>query len=412
MINKESLKNIILPSIGLILIIILSFFIIFNIQYKLYEKNVNSVIANILSEIIEKYPDTDEEEIIKILNDRNSENSSEKNNKALELLKNYGYTNNVAYVQKLDKSMEIALNVNIFLICAYGFIITIILLVKNKKHNKKIQEISKYLNEVNNGNYELRIEDNREDKLTKLRNELYKTTVLLKKIAENSEKEKIDLSNSLADISHQLKTPLTSIRIMIDNIEDNPDMDEKTRKEFIEEISKQIDWISSLVIALLKLAKFDAGAIIMKDTNVNIKKLIDNVLSNLAILLDVKNIKVIENIKDNIYINIDYNWQLEAFTNIIKNAIEHSKQDSTIYISVENNSIFMKVIITDEGEGISKEDLKNIFKRFYKAKRSSESSIGIGLSLAKTIIEQDNGTIKVNSEVGKGTTFEIEYLKQ
>ena len=111
--------------------------------------------------------------------------------------------------------------------------------------------------------------------------------------------------------------------------------------------------------------------------------------------------------EENIILKADYNWLLEAFTNIIKNAIEHSNENSKIYIEAENNSLFVKVKVRDEGEGIEKEDIKHIFERFYKAKKSSETSIGIGLSLAKTIIEKENGYIKVNSEIGKGTEFEI-----
>ena len=198
---------------------------------------------------------------------------------------------------------------------------------------------------------------------------------------------------------------------MLDNIEENPNMDDSTREEFIEEISKQVNWISSLVISLLKLAKFDAGAIVMRDEKINLNKLIDNVLDNIAILIDVKNINVKKKIDSDIYINADYNWQLEALTNIIKNAIEHSKQGSTIYINVENNLVFTRLRIKDDGEGINKKDIKHIFERFYKGEGSAESSIGIGLSLAKTIIEKENGTIKVQSEKGRGTEFIIEYFK-
>lgn len=234
---------------------------------------------------------------------------------------------------------------------------------------------------------------------------------MLRETAENSEKEKTNLSNSLTDISHQLKTPLTSIRIMIDNIQNNPDMDEKTRNEFIEDISKQIDWISSLVISLLKLAKFDAGSIVMRDEEINVKKLIQNIIANLAILIDIKDIKIEENISEQITLFADYNWQLEALTNIIKNCIEHSFDGGKIKIEAESNSVFTKIIITDEGEGIEKKDLNRIFERFYKSEKSSENSIGIGLALAKTIIEKERGYIKVESEVGKGTKFEIKYLK-
>ena len=408
MINKTSIKQIIIPGIVLICIAILSFFIVTTIQNKKYEKIVNETISNFIDEIMEKYPETSEEDIIKILND--IENTNEQKEK-MKILKKYGYTNNLSYIKKLENEMYSNMKFNIVVICVFGILILTIVLIYNRKKEREIKKINKYLNEINNGNYELKIEENCEDELSKLKNELYKTTVLLRETAENSEQEKINLSNSLADISHQIKTPLTSIRIMLDNIEENPNMDSKTREEFIEDISKQIDWISSLAISLLKLAKFDAGAIKMNDQEVNVKKLINHVLSNLAILLDIKNIKIEQKIDDDTIIKADYNWQLEALTNIIKNAIEHSNENGTIHIDVENNSVFVKIKIRDEGEGINKKDIKHIFDRFYKAKKSSENSIGIGLSLAKTIIEQENGYIKVDSEVDRGTTFEIKYLK-
>ena len=404
MINKESLKKVVIAGFILILISGLTIFIILTIQYKNYEKIVNLTVSNLIDEIMEKYPETDEEELIRIINSKKQEQKD-------EVLSKYGYTNNISYIKELENSMNISISINIAIIVLLGIISIIVALVYTNKRDKNLRLINKYLDKVNNGNYELKIEDNGEDEISKLRNELYKTTILLRESAENSEKEKTNLSNSLADISHQLKTPLTSIRIMLDNIEENPNMDEKTRKEFIEEISRQIDWISSLVISLLKLAKFDAGAIIMQDTQINVKKLIDNVINNLAIMIDIKNIKIEEKIDEDVILRADYNWQLEALTNIIKNCIEHSKEDSKIKIEVENNSIFVKIKITDEGEGIAKEDLSHIFERFYKSKQASENSIGIGLSLAKTIIEKENGYIKVDSELGKGTTFEIKYLK-
>lgn len=404
MINKESFKKVVITGLILILISSLTIFIVLTIQYKNYEKIVNLTISNLIDEIMEKYPETDEQELIRIIN---SENQEQKD----EVLSKYGYTNNISYIKELENSMNTSIRINIAIIVLLGVIAIIIALIYTNKRDKSLRSINKYLDKVNNGNYELKIEDNGEDEISRLRNELYKTTILLRESAENSEKEKTNLSNSLADISHQLKTPLTSIRIMLDNIEENPNMDEKTRNEFIEEISRQIDWISSLVISLLKLAKFDAGAIIMQDTQINVKKLIDNVINNLAIMIDIKNIKIEEKIDEDVILRADYNWQLEALTNIIKNCIEHSKEDSKIKIEVENNSIFVKIKITDEGEGIAKEDLSHIFERFYKSKQASENSIGIGLSLAKTIIEKENGYIKVDSELGKETTFEIKYLK-
>lgn len=387
-----------------IIIAIFVFLMLSQIQYEKYTNQMNIVIAEIVDKIVEKYPDIEEEEIIKILN--GTEQSKKK-----YILEKYGYTQNTVAIEEISKERSSFIKIDIAIIIAGGIAVTIVLLSYNKKREEKISDINSYIGKVNSGNYELKIEENGEDELTKLRNELYKTTVLLRETAENSEKEKTNLSNSLTDISHQLKTPLTSIRIMIDNIQNNPDMDEKTRNEFIEDISKQIDWISSLVISLLKLAKFDAGSIVMRDEEINVKKLIQNIISNLAILIDIKNIKIEENISEQITLFADYNWQLEALTNIIKNCVEHSFDGGKIKIEAESNSVFTKIIITDEGEGIEKKDLNRIFERFYKSAKSSENSIGIGLALAKTIIEKERGYIKVESEVGKGTKFEIKYLK-
>lgn len=403
--NKLKEKNkILIFGLCYIIIAIFVFLMLSQIQYEKYTNQMNIVIAEIVDKIVEKYPDVEEEEIIKILN--GTEQSQKK-----YILEKYGYTQNTVAIEEISKERSSFIKIDIAIIIAGGIAVTIVILSYNKKREEKISDINRYIGKVNSGNYELKIEENGEDELTKLRNELYKTTVLLRETAENSEKEKTNLSNSLTDISHQLKTPLTSIRIMIDNIQNNPDMDEKTRNEFIEDISKQIDWISSLVISLLKLAKFDAGSIVMRDEEINVKKLIQNIISNLAILIDIKDIKIEENISEQITLFADYNWQLEALTNIIKNCIEHSFDGGKIKIEAESNSVFTKIIIADEGEGIEKKDLNRIFERFYKSAKSSENSIGIGLALAKTIIEKERGYIKVESEVGKGTKFEIKYLK-
>lgn len=406
--KKENLKKIIVPTMLGTIIVIIVFTIILKLQYKNYETIVNNTIVDIISNVKEKYPQVSEEKIISVLQDKDN---IDKNNENYKIIKKYGYKDNISYIRELEEKEKDIIKVDVLAILIMGLIVTFIIIREKEKHDAEIDELITQLNKINNGDYELKIEENTEGELSKLRNELYKTTILLKETAINSEKERNDLSNSIADISHQLKTPITSIRIMLDNIEESPNMDDTTRTEFIEEISKQVNWMSSLVISLLKLAKFDAGAIVMKDAEINLNELIDNVLNNIAILIDVKNIRVEKNINNNIYINADYNWQLEAFTNIIKNAVEHSKQNGTIYINVEDNLVFTRIKIRDNGEGISKKDIKHIFERFYKGQGSAESSIGIGLSLAKTIIEKENGSIKVQSEKGKETEFIIEYFK-
>ena len=400
--NRNSRKTIIL---GIIVIMLSTgiFWVINNIQYRKYLKIVNAKIDNIISQVIEKYPDITEEEVLEILKNNETPESS--------VLEKYGYTPDISYIKTLGEQIETNKKQNIALVIIFGTVSLGIYLIYVITQEKKIAEINEYIKQINNKNYILKIEENNNGELSKLRNELYKTTVLLKETAEISEKEKENLSTAIADISHQLKTPLTSIRIMLDNIQDDPDMEKEVREDFLMEISKQIDWISSLVVSLLKIAKFDAGTIKMENNEINAKNLIDNIISNLAILMELKNIEIITNVDEKATFIADYKWQQEALTNILKNAIEHSKQNSRIYITVENTSLFFKIIIKDEGSGIDKEDLKHIFQRFYKTKNSSENSIGIGLPLAKAIIEQSNGYIKVETKYGKGTSFEVKYIK-
>lgn len=400
--NRNSRKTIIL---GIIVIMLSTgiFWVINNIQYRKYLKIVNAKIDNIISQVIEKYPDITEEAVLKILKNNETPESS--------ILEKYGYTPDISYIKTLGEQIETNKKQNIALVIIFGTVSLGIYLIYVITQEKKIDEINEYIKQINNKNYILKIEENDNGELSKLRNELYKTTVLLKETAEISEKEKENLSTAIADISHQLKTPLTSIRIMLDNIQDDPDMEKEVREDFLIEISKQIDWISSLVVALLKIAKFDAGTIKMENNEINAKNLIDNIVSNLAILMELKNIEIITNVDEKATFIADYKWQQEALTNILKNAIEHSKHNSRIYITVENTNLFLKIIIKDEGSGIDKEDLKHIFQRFYKTKNSSENSIGIGLPLAKAIIEQSNGYIKVETKYGEGTSFEVKYIK-
>lgn len=400
--NKDA-KQIIILNILAIIIFSTIFLLITGIQYKSYKKILNSTINSIINEVIEKYPNITEEQILKIIESKNNNNNN--------ILNKYGYGDKIAYIKNIEDCMNKNVIMNSIFIITFGITLGIVCIVYISKQQKKVEEISQYLKEINNKNYLLKIEDNGEDELSKLRNELYKTTILLKETAENSEKEKEQLSNALADISHQIKTPLTSITIMLDNIMENPDMEETVKSEFIREISKQIEWINSLVISLLKLARFDAGAIKMNKRQINVRELIDNVISNLSILLEIKNIEIITEIKENEMFIGDYKWQLEAITNIVKNAVEHSKKGSKIYINVDSNSLFLKIKIEDKGQGINKEDLKHIFERSYKSNNSLENSVGIGLALAKTIIEQNNGYVRVESKENKGTIFEIEYIK-
>ena len=403
-IKRLEVKKIIIPSVISLVIFLIIFSCLIKIQLDNYNKIFNYKVESIITEIKEKYPETDEKEIIQTLQSGQSVESGK------EILKQYGYEGN-DYIEEMNKLISQYIVIDIALIGGFFIIIIFIGIKFVAKQNNEINDINMYLKKINNGKYDLKINENVEDELSKLKNELYKTTVLLRETAEYSKKEKENLSISIEDISHQIKTPLTSIRIMIDNLYENSDMDINTRKDFLKTISKQLDWISSLVISILKIAKFDSGMIIMDDKKIIAQELIDDVISNLSILLEIKNIDIIKEVPKSASFTADYKWQLEALTNIVKNSIEHSKENSKINIKVEDSSLFLKILIQDFGDGISKKDINHIFERFYKTKDASEDSIGIGLALSKTIIEKDNGYITVKSDKGKGTTFEVKYMK-
>lgn len=403
LLKRKTLIKVLLTNIVIVLLFIIIFVVVIKMQNKVYSKIVNEKINDIINNVMEKYPEVKEEDILKIINNR--DDSSE------NILEKYGYDDELSYIKELRENINKNLINTAVLIGIFGIASLSIFMRYVLIQEKELKEINEYIKEVNNKNYSLKIEDNKDGELSRLRNELYKTTVILREAAENSEEEKEKLSIAIADISHQLKTPLTSIRIMLDNISDNPDMPQEIREDFIQDISKQVEHMRLLVISLLKTAKFDAGTIKMENEEIDAKKLIDSVINNLAILIEIKEIEVITKIDEKAIFIADYKWQQEALTNILKNAIEHSQPKSNIYIIVENTSIFLKIKIKDEGQGIEQKDLKHIFERFYKAKNCNEDSIGIGLSLAKTIIEQNNGYIKATSEVGKGTLFEIKYIK-
>lgn len=407
--NNKNLEHLILPMLILTIVMCIVFTIQTFNQYKQVSIIVNQKIANIIGTITEKYPEIDTKEIVKILNSSNIEES--KTGQA-ELLK-YGIDiKEVNSIIQVENQMKSNLIINILLIVLFSFLWLIIILFYLKRRDKKIKQITKYINEIKNKKYELNIDENSEDELSNLKNELYKITIMLKEESEISKKDKENLKVSVEDISHQLKTPLTSITIMLDNLKENPNMDENTKQKFIFEISKQIDWINWLVISMLKLSKLDANVVQFYDEKINLNKFITEIIKNLEIPIEIKNQNIIINRDNEAAFVGDYKWQQEAVTNIIKNCIEHNKENGTINIKYEENNLFTKISIKDEGIGIEKEDLKHIFERFYKGKNSTENSVGIGLSLSKNIIEKNNGIILCKSEIGKGTEFIIKYMKK
>lgn len=401
-------KNIKLIIIPLTIVTIITCIVISMQTYSQYKKIsviTNEKISEIIEYIIKENPAIDTKNIIQILNS-NEYKDGEKEFKKYGI--NIEEVNSIIAVQKQMKTNII---LNISLIVLFSVLYMAIIFIYLKQRDKKINQITQYINEIKNRKYDLNINENSEDELSNLKNELYKITIMLKEESEISRQDKENIKMSVEDISHQLKTPLTSIMIMLDNLKDNQNMDEDTKQKFIFEISKQVDWINWLVISILKLSRLEADVVKFSNNKINVKKFIDEIIGNLEIPIEIKNQKIsIEGDEDASFIG-DYKWQQEAITNIIKNAIEHNKENGKITIKYEENVLFTKITIIDEGQGIAKEDLKHIFERFYKAQNSSDNSVGIGLSLAKNIIEKNNGMINCKSEIGNGTEFIVKYMK-
>lgn len=372
-------------------------------EYHVYTKNFNYKISSIVSVVRDKYPNITEQEIIKILNNDTNEST--------EIFKKYSIDlNNTSILINNDAKFNIFLIVNISFLVISIIILVFIFIRYNHKKENDIKDIIKCIEQINRKNYELKIDSISEDELSILKNEIYKTTIMLKEAAENSNKDKINLKKSLEDISHQLKTPLTSILVMIDNIIEEPDMDQNIRNEFIIDIKRNVVSINFLVQNILKLSKFDANTINFIKNEISVKKLVEESIKNVSPLCDLKNINIKFTCHKDSNIICDYKWQVEAITNILKNAIEHCKNSDNIIINIDNYNVYSLIEVINYGDVISKNDIKHIFERFYKGKNAKSDSVGIGLALAKTIIEEDNGNIIVESDKNE-TKFSIKYFK-
>ena len=392
--------------IYMLFFVIIFLSVILFINYKLYKRlnyNYNSKLNMILNDIDSKYG-LDEEDIISILNSNDS--------KYNDLLKSYGIDiNENSVILDNDRIYSLYIVIMFIVIIMFVLVISVIFIKYNYYKDKKIKEITKYVEEINKKNYKLYIDDNSDDELSILKNEICKTTIMLRELADNSLKDKLSIKESLEDISHQLKTPLTSINIMLDNIIDDVDMDEMVRRDFINNIKREVTNINSLVLSLLKLTKFDVNVVKFMSNIVYVNKIVKDAIRNVLVIADSKNIKFNINGDDDIKLVCDYKWEVEAISNILKNSIEHSNSNGVIDISYSQNKVYTLICIKDYGVGIDSKDIKHIFERFYKGKNSSKDSIGIGLALSKNIIEKDNGSISVNSKKMLGTVFQIKYYR-
>lgn len=399
--NRNNLKKYILFLSVLLLIFAILILIINNIQYKNYRYKYNSTISNFVGVIKNEYPNVLEEDLVKILISYDDVDNN--------LI---GYGLDINKDNFVDINDDIYYRYVIIYIIMFLLLLVLFIFIYIKYDNYYLHEIDNLislLEKINRKNYELDFNNISEDKISILKEEIYKTTIMLKESAYNSLNDKLNLKESLQDISHQLKTPLTSISILLDNLIDDPSMDVEIRDKFIKEIKREIKNINFLVQNILKLSKFESNTVIFNKSEVDLNNMLSTVIKNLSNLCDLKNININLLVKCEKKIFCDFKWQVEAISNIVKNAIEHSNSNSNIDIICDENKIYCEIKIINYGKCIDKKDINNIFKRFYNSNSCKSDSYGIGLALSKQIIEKDNGLIYVDSNNDR-TSFIIKYF--
>lgn len=388
-----------------IILIFMSCMVGFNIyQDAEYKEALNKYACAVVEMVKEKYPEVSEEEIVELVNAEAVEGSD-------DVLADYGISGDIYVFKSMEHTRRVTVIGNIVILTMLGVLSLVVFGVYTSKRKRKIDELDRYIQDVSNKMYEIGIDKESEDELNRLKDSLYKITVMLKEDSESKRKQNEAILELVSDISHQLKTPITSIQILLDNILENENMDSDTRRKFTLEILRQVKGMNFLIFSLLKLSKLDACVVEFDNKEIAVNELITDILTDLDVLIELKHLDVHVNIPDGVRFVGDYNWNKEAVLNIVKNAVEYTPDGKNIFISAEENDLYTKIEIIDEGKGIDEKDLPHVFERFYKRNNSAEDSFGIGLALSKLIIEKQDGFISVDSKVGKGTAFIIKYFK-
>ncbi len=417
--NKQAVKSLLLTGVVLVVgvVVYMSWIGWYTHKYKNIE---NTYIRCIMENVISQYPDFDMEEVAIILNKSYGElESSTTSEEFYSILRKNGITDNTFYIKDMSDIRNVNIIVSTLIIGVMSVLFIICFYIYLRRRKNAIVQLQDYMDKISRGNYELEINDNSEDELSSLKNSLYKIMVYMKEQEDSARIKKVMLAQSVSDISHQLKTPLTSTQILLDNLNDNPDMEYATRKKFIYEALNQVNGMSWMIVTMLKLSRIDAGVVEFNNETISINKIIEEAVGNLEVIAEIKNVnieKYIDNHNENklnksdIYINGDYNWNREALQNIIKNAIEHSNDKGTVKINITDNDVYTAVYITNRGDKLSDQRQKQIFERYYSEAKYEDNSMGIGLPLAKAVIEKQGGYISVESD-DEETVFIVKYIK-
>ncbi len=405
-----SKKKCIILSFIAVFICMLGSFVLLTARYRNFVNEENEKVAAILEKVIEKYPWVNEKELIDEI--MSGDNTSE------YILDKYGIADGELLLYGSNGDFKLMFYIELLMVCVTGVIMFSVFMLYDLEKNKEIREIAGYVKQINRGNFAMKIDNNTENELSILKNEVYKTTIMLKEAADASVKDKLLLKEALSDISHQLKTPITALCLNLDNLDfleeqvalGNIDEEKAAgmRAKFVLNARRDVRKISTMVQIILKFSRLDSGTVEFERGSHHIGELASQAAANVAELAELRNINIDVSCggDDGETFLCDFMWQTEALTNIVKNAVEHASEN--VYIVYESDKIAKRIRVKNDGIGLCEKDMEHLFERFYRGENAVGDSVGIGLAMAKTIVEKDKGMISVENHED-GVCFVITY---
>lgn len=290
-----------------------------------------------------------------------------------------------------------------------GIILGVLYAIMMRRRNQRIAELSGKLGGILRGEDALRLEQYSEGELSVLQSELQKLLLQLESAKLSAIEERKMLADSLADISHQLRTPLTSIELIITMLR-SPSLPPERRQPLLQDLTRRTEQVQWLVESLLKLSQLDAGAVKLRMEEIPIRELLDTASEPLAVSMELRGISFVVHAGDEA-LSCDKQWTAEAVGNLLKNAIEHSPEGGTIDLSVTDTPIYLQLSLRDDGPGFPEDEIPHLFERFYRGSTASSGSYGIGLSLTRRILSEENATIRAANAPGGGAEFTLRFYK-
>jgi signal transduction histidine kinase len=359
-----------------------------------YADSQYNILSNLSQKLISKYPN-DEQSIIRLIKENSDIYHIVQNDKD-NYLSLYGYEVKDFAYGYLKKMFPVV----IMVICMVIGLVFVLFYIMKKSERERIEVLTRYLERLNMGR-EVTILPNKEDSFSGLQDEIYKTVTTLYKTREEAVAVKENYADNLANIAHQMRTPLTSMSLMTQLLKAD------RKEEYVEQLQKQIERLTKLEEALLLLSRIDAGVLELKKENVDVYTMLQLSVEGLEELPVAKALEIkLENRGTVSYVG-DIEWSIEAFTNLIKNCMEYAK--SRVTIEYIQNPIYTEIKVWDDGPGFAEQDLPHIFERFYRGGRAKNGGIGIGLALAKSLIAMQNGCVEAKKLPASGACFAVRF---